>query len=763
MGFAQTFQDALTVVSDVLSPLEKLPRVLSGKLRRLRRRLALWFAVDGVNRLLAATMGLAGFDLALDWYFRMDRPQRGIMLLLMVVLLCGIAWRFLVKPLKTRLTDEALCLEMEKHGQYGEELISALEFSRTDWSRQPNVAPGLVRRTIDQGMAAGNKVRIANILRQGRFRLNALLFVALLSLSTAFGVACVKTGTLSTWLNRNVMLGYASWPQDFYFQVANAEGYTLRIPRGDDYALTASIEEGYRYLPHEVKVEFRSSAGRRSESMVPSDDGETFTHQMVSVTEPLGFRLTSKQVKSDWYQIELLRRPEIREVELLSKPPEYTGAEVSELPPGQGPYYLLKGSSLRLRGEADKALAAAFIVSGEERWPLEVHNDSFAGTLPAAQLVSGSYTLEIEDTEQVLQPGGTTPRGLGTRDPVRFKLRLKEDETPKIKARLQGVSGMVVSRARLPYGATLSDDFSLQEVNLVWQWREDTSEAAETTGRHTPTSAARLLGSAAMELDEAFEMEALDIPAGSRLSMHLAATDNDVISGPKEGQSTKMIVRVVSEAELRDDLLRREKDQRQLLAGMVDQQDLLLTDSQAFLARTRTAPSLTREQRNQVVRLEKRQKLLGGGIRPIVSRLRGMVAEIRNNKLEEADGVLQERLRQRIIEPLRAVADGEITMASEYLGRVRRASDDLEERRLLFTAAVNNQQAALKRLREILIHMVKNESYQQAVNLLYEIRKSQEDLRKRTEQEKAELLDKILREGEGKASEVENNPPAEQR
>ena len=128
---------------------------------------------------------------------------------------------------------------------------------------------------------------------------------------------------------------------------------------------------------------------------------------------------------------------------------------------------------------------------------------------------------------------------------------------------------------------------------------------------------------------------------------------------------------------------------------------------------------------------------------PIVERLRGMIFEIGNNKLEEKDGVLQERLRARIIEPLDALTQNELALASDYLERVRR-SKEMEERKVLFIAAVTNQQSVLKQLRAILVHMVKNESYQQAVNLLYEIQKSQQDLRTRTETEKAKLLENVL-------------------
>jgi hypothetical protein len=55
-------------------------------------------------------------------------------------------------------------------------------------------------------------------------------------------------------------------------------------------------------------------------------------------------------------------------------------------------------------------------------------------------------------------------------------------------------------------------------------------------------------------------------------------------------------------------------------------------------------------------------------------------------------------------------------------------------------------------MREILRHMVRSEGYQEAVNLLYEIQKSQHDVYDRTLKERQERIKGIL---EGKGSENE--------
>ena len=71
--------------------------------------------------------------------------------------------------------------------------------------------------------------------------------------------------------------------------------------------------------------------------------------------------------------------------------------------------------------------------------------------------------------------------------------------------------------------------------------------------------------------------------------------------------------------------------------------------------------SLNPSQRERIVALQKRQKLLGSNLTPIVTRLNGMLQEIVNNRLEEEEGVLKTRLSEKVIAPLSALLEGAIT------------------------------------------------------------------------------------------------------
>jgi len=223
--------------------------------------------------------------------------------------------------------------------------------------------------------------------------------------------------------------------------------------------------------------------------------------------------------------------------------------------------------------------------------------------------------------------------------------------------------------------------------------------------------------------------------------------DNDSVTGPKSGESTKILLRVVGEAELRTDLLRREKEQRQILTEMIKKQDLLLTDTGALAAECREIKELNPSQRERIVALQKRQKLLGSNLTPVVLRLGGMLQEIVNNRLEEEDGVLKARLSDKVIAPLSSLLEGAIPAAAVGLDSSRRVND-LEPRNALFGSVENAQRNVIAVLREVLVHMVRNEGYQQAVNLLYEIQRAQERMRVMTKKAKEEALNEVLRDND---------------
>ena len=69
-------------MSEIAEIPRKTPRSIADNLRALRRKIFQWFFVDGASRVLAALILVCCVSYGIDRLARMDRPQRGVMLVL---------------------------------------------------------------------------------------------------------------------------------------------------------------------------------------------------------------------------------------------------------------------------------------------------------------------------------------------------------------------------------------------------------------------------------------------------------------------------------------------------------------------------------------------------------------------------------------------------------------------------------------------------------------------------------------------------------
>ncbi|MFT5854415.1 MAG: hypothetical protein ACI8XO_001659, partial [Verrucomicrobiales bacterium] len=512
-------------MSEVAEIPKKIPRSIASNLRVLRRKIFQWFFVDGANRVLLALIGLCALSFGIDRLARMDRPQRGVMLVLGLGFLAWVAWKKLVRPLFSKLSDDALILEVEKQTpEAREELITALEFSRMDWSRHPNVSKGMVVSAIEQGSQAGRDLNFSKVVRGGKFLTNLVLMLLLGAIVLGGVIMIPQNNSLNIWFNRNILLGNAQWPQDYFFDVDGVVDGKLTVPRGDDWPVIAKVREGYRSLPESTKIEFRSKRGAgRSATMDPGTAGDVFFHTLRSVTEEYEFRISTKKVTSEWVKVTLVERPTIDEISLQQTPPEYTGEKASSLDIGSGPYYLLRGSELSINGKTSKPLAKATLQVGDSRIPLTIDGRAFSGRVSTEKLAAGTYFIDIEDQEQIVIPDPETtpePKGLSPREPAQFKVRLRDDTAPEVELALRGVSTMIVPRARLPYRASIEDDYAINEVDIGFEVKADRAATDDvTSGKVKPSGIAAELGEKRIVMEDYMELEPLEIPIDSRLSI----------------------------------------------------------------------------------------------------------------------------------------------------------------------------------------------------------------------------------------------------
>jgi hypothetical protein len=715
-------------------PLADRTAGITARLANLRSQVRAWFWVEGMGRVLGLALALFVADLAIDWLFRLDRPQRLVMLGLMLTALGWAIYRWLLRPLSAEVSDDALALRVEaSNKQLGQGLISALQFARLREDEMRGMSPALVRQAVLSGVQVAQEVSFASVLDSRRFQRNlllllgALLMVALLSASTLFAAP------LRIWFARNMLLTNASWPQKTYLVIERVgEDGTVVFPRGEDWTQLVSVTPQSEVVPSGVYLDFRRARGRAPVAMKRTSERQ-FEATFASVIEPFEFRARGGDAVTEWVRVELVEQPAATELQLIVTPPKYAGSQPEELPPGRGPYYVLPGSSLSLAATANKPLARAAILANGKRLPLTLIDAlHMKGEIAPADLQPGAYTLNLEDT-----------LGLSSRRPTTFALRQRVDREPRVRVKLIGVSGMVVPQARVPYSCRATDDFGLTEIRVAYRWKGDDMAQEGSEGTLPVGQPASL---PELSIDEAIELPSLKIPTGAGLSFRFEAADNDDVSGPNIGRSSEFLLRIVTEEELRTDLLRREKEQRIEFERLVKMQEELLTDSRVLQAGTKGQAALTADQKDALVQSHKRQKQVGQSTAAIAERMGAIVIEVQNNRLEEDGGRLQTRLTKEIVEPLQSVADELIPAALAGLDKTRR-EPAAAERDPALAETIRQQEAAVAKMKEILEHMVKSEGFQEAVNLLYEIQKAQTDVNEQTNKALQERIKRILEGG----------------
>src|SRR6187200_1359533 len=220
--------------------------------------------VEGLSRTLWLVLTLGVLDFVLDWTFRMDRAQRGILLTTGLLLLGWNVYRRLVVPLLTRASDEAIALQLEKaHPRLGQSLISALQLSRLDDVRRRGMSQVLVEQAITKGGKSAQEIEFSSILDSRRLGPSLILLITGIVCFFLLTLAMPVAPALRTWFSRNILLSAATWPQKTHLIIErqNAAG-NISFARGNEWTQVVSVSPESKAIPDTVYLDCRSQGTR---------------------------------------------------------------------------------------------------------------------------------------------------------------------------------------------------------------------------------------------------------------------------------------------------------------------------------------------------------------------------------------------------------------------------------------------------------------------------------------------------------------------
>lgn len=713
------------------------------KISNLRLQLTQWILVRGVGQWLLLAVGMLVVDIMLDRAFKMDFAQRAVMLGLIGVAMGGILFWKIIKPLWLRPSDEALLYEVQrKHPELQESMLSAHQFDRQRQSTEPTVglSSELIDVTIRKGFDDAAKIDFGSALDAHQQRLNWGLLTAGALLVVTIGIGVLSNPFLNTWFRRNILLTNDQWPQDTYLQIAGVEDGVLKVPRGADHRQLVLVSSDSTVDEVSVSLEIDNLAGRSTMPMKRTGklDGREHVFLFHNVSSEFRIRATGGDDVTDWIDIQLVEPPSIEILNMAALLPEYTETGPQALV-GPGPFSVLRNSRLQLDIKTNMPVKQAAVLNGGVSTLLSSGDDSklsLTGMLPEdGGLAGGEYEIKLKSED-----------GIENFRKTKFKITIKEDAPPVVRASLLGISGLVVPRATIPVSFQVDDEWGIERLGFSCDWKSEI-DGKEVMVRDqvfdfaTAGKPGLLLEKKASVSDVApLEIQRFDLLPGTSFRFSLYGKDF-YPNADNTGRSQIFLLRVVTEAELRSDLLRREIEQRQAFDQAYQAQLLLSTELQAIVLNAKSGDQsdadFIAKTEQALIAATRQQKSIGTQVVRIADRFEEFLVEVKNNKLDEAENEvapnqqIETRFDLRIIRPIRAMDEGSIALSAQHMDHCRALVSDQDGLKKAAALAQSTQQETLDQMKIILSAMNDSEGFQKVINQIISIRNANDDLIKR--------------------------------
>lgn len=694
--------------------LEMLERLLDGLRRQTRR----WIWIESLALVCLAGAAVFWGTLALDWLLEPPAWVRGAAAAAvgigLLLLLRGKLWSRLSAP----LDDASLATLVERgHTGFRDSLSTAIELSREP---RDDIDPALFGRTVDEAVAVAGEVRPATFFR--RRRLVGLALAGLAAAASIGALALARPAIADLWVHRMVWLGDDPWPRSTSLAV---EGFSpagrRKVARGSDVEIVVRADAA-KIIPEVVDLRSRGDGGWKTERMGMRggivEGAQAFGHVLRAVTADVDLEIRGGDARLRNLRLEVVDAPALESLVIRYTLPDYLGGGERQVAASRI-VQIPRGSTVDVACTSTKPLSAATITAvadaGEETLAAIPAGDRQG----AQQIEAGrriAARVERLEGERTVVVRLTDTDGLVNREPISFVLAAVPDEPPSVAVRMRGISNAVTPRATIPLEGTVADDHALAAAAATLSVANGQTSALPIA---LPAGAGAIVEMTA-ERPFRVPLEPLLLTPGAKLSLVVTAEDRCTLDGgPNKGAGDAWTLDVVTpEAlvamlEAREILLRRRYES--CIADLTQVRDRVASG----VSRRADAAAGDDSDSSAAARLGEAAARAAGETAEIAEAFRMIRVELDNNLLLTPE--LDARLVTQIADPLAAIA------AKDLPGLVAACRSGTSR-----AALVQRADDVLARMRSVLDKMMELESFNEVVELLRGMIRTQEEIRAET-------------------------------
>ena len=548
-----------TMDSDNLTKVQRVPGgVLSSQLDALRRRHVGVLALTGLAILLVVSVELLALALFVDWWIELPWAVRLGSLIAQAALATYVLTTMVIAPLIRQPNEDELALMVERvRPEFRSRLIAAVQLGRSG-AAAPNTSQGLVNALVQETQAMAGATDFRQVVPKDRLRLFGVMALIVLFMTVAGLVAGRETCGV---LLRRWML--SSEPVPRKTRIVVPEGDQL-VGIGDNVRLEAFVQ-GIVPRHGRVEVKYRSRRAQDFSLEQNRDSQIQFGRTLENVQDGFTYQFTLGDGVSQVFNVQAVPRPTVASMECVQEFPAYTG--LKSVTRSLGDLSLLAGSTLTLRIAATKELrfAEARLVGVESNVTLRldaVNRRTLMGQFQVAAKGLTGFQVQMIDRD-----------GMESRDGAVYRVDVLPDKAPVVRITYPDRKEELVTRqAALLIGFEATDDFQIAKVRLKYKIVLEGGGSENTVELDVDTARAA-------KLKRRYEWKIAEVlpglPEGSVVEYWLEAEDNNNVTGPGMGSSDRQLIKIVSEAEKRADLLNRASDFLGSINDVVNDQEKL--------------------------------------------------------------------------------------------------------------------------------------------------------------------------------------------
>lgn len=521
---------------------ERESRLLWERVRAVRRRMVRLVVAEGF--LWAALGGVLswGSGLVFDALVELPRAGRIAWSVLAVLGVLFVIVTRVLRPLRALPGDERVALLVERRRpELRSRLISALQLGGKP-SGSPVGDAYVDHLVVDAGGAT------ADLDERQAVPADSLRRCARVALPVLAGVLLTF---VAAWPTSGILLRRAFGAEvDLPRRTRLVEVTGARtLGRGDDLTL-AAVAEGV--IPASGRLLIRNAAGRVQILTLDADPARPgrFVRTLANLPASFDYRVRINDAESAEFRVEVLPRPVTTNLVLTQVLPAYTGLAPRSLEPGD--LSVLRGSRLNLAGTASQPLQSAVV-------RLLGLDGVVTGRVEAARPSGFEAGLAVDDPRlTAFSVDLVDQRGIVSQDSAVYAVDVVRDAAPQVRMVLPARrEELVTPRGTVLLSWEVRDDFGLGVLRLCHQ-------PAGSTNDQPTRIELDLTGETNAVVRRRFEwrLDGLVPPVreGALVEFWVEAIDRNTVDGPGVGRSERYLLRVVSEAEKRADLLGRAGD-----------------------------------------------------------------------------------------------------------------------------------------------------------------------------------------------------------